>query len=824
MMKTYNVTGMSCAACSARVEKAVSAIEDVRSCSVNLLTGTMNVEGGDDDSIISAVVSAGYGASKKGEPSKREEINTQDKEIKAVVLRVVFSVLILLPLMYVSMGHVMWGWPLPFGIGDKPIATALIQLLLSGLILVINQKFFINGYKGVINRSPNMDTLVAMGAGISYIQSVYVVFEMCFSDMAHHLLHRLYFESAAMILTLITVGKLLETIAKGRTTDAIKGLMALTPDTARVIRDGKEITVPTSEVRVGELFVIRPGDKVAVDGIVTEGESSCDESMLTGESIPCEKGVGSHVYAASVNLNGYMVAEAVKVGEDTTMASVVKMVFDAAATKAPIAKAADRVAGYFVPAVLLIALITTLIWSFSDNGFGYALARGISVLVISCPCALGLATPVAIMVGNGIGAKGGVLFKNATSLETLGKVKTIALDKTGTITKGKTSVVDVVPLSVSESELLTLAYSLEVKSEHPLARAVCAYAEEKGYQPVELQGFSALVGSGVRALVDEDEIFCGNYLSSAERLADTTIAKEHYERLAKEGKTPLFVVKAGTLLGVIAISDVIKEDSATAIAELKKMGIKTVMLTGDNEETAKAIGKTAGVDEVIAGVLPGEKEGVIRRLSEGGRVAMVGDGINDAPALMRADVGIAIGCGTDIAIESADVVLMHSSLSEVPAAIKLSRATLKNIYENLFWAFIYNVVGIPLAAGLFIPLFNWELEPMFGAVAMSLSSFSVVMNALRLNLKPIFKKKILNDKKEKKTMTKTLMVKGMMCPHCEARVKSVLEALDCVEGAEVSHKGGYAKVTLKTEATDEYVSAPVINAGYEVYKVETESV
>ncbi len=831
-MKTYKVTGMTCSACSARVEKAVSSLEGVSHCSVNLLTETMSVDGSDDESIISAVKAAGYGIAETEKiKSGNSDGNTESAERKSIVLRLTLSVVILLPLMYISMGYVMWGWRLPLLLTENPVSIAILQLILSGLILLINQKFFISGFRAVLNKAPNMDTLVAMGSGVSYIWSIYILFLMCFAetkDAARHYLHELYFESAGMILTMITIGKLLESIAKGRTTDAIKGLMKLTPDTASVIRDGKEITVKTSDIKIGDKFVLRPGMRVPVDGIVLEGESSVDESMLTGESLPIEKSAGAQVYCATVNLSGYVICEAVSVGEDTSMAKIIKMVSDASATKAPIAKAADRVSGIFVPAVLGIAVISTLLWVIlSNNGIGYALARGISVLVISCPCALGLATPVAIMVGSGIGAKGGVLFKNATALEVLGRVKTVLLDKTGTVTKGEPRVTDVIALE-DENELISLAYSLEKRSEHPLAAAITAYAEERGARARSIDGFAALVGSGVFGNADGADIFGGSYKALSERAEPTEEIKKLYERLSGEGKTPIFFAKNNKPIGVIAVADIIKEDSAEAIHELRKMGVKTVMLTGDNERTARRIAEIAEVDEVIAGVLPDGKEAVVRAYKEKGRVAMVGDGINDAPALTSADVGIAIGRGTDIAIESADVVLMHSSLMDVSASVRLSRAALKTIHENLFWAFIYNAVGIPLASGLFIPIFGWELAPMFGAAAMSLSSFTVVMNALRLNFKRIFPKnvnknlqilEIKTEKEEVKKMTKTLKIEGMMCPHCEARVKTLLLGLDGVITAEVSHKEGTAAVTSEKEITNEKLTDLITNAGYKVISI-----
>ena len=825
-MKKYTVTGMSCAACSARVEGAVSKVFGVKSCSVNLLTGSMTVEGGEESEIISAVVKAGYGVKADANtfPKMKEE-----NEYKPIVLRLVFSAALLLILMYVSMGHVMWSFPLFEVFTKNPISIAIIELILSALILVINQRFFISGIKGIINRAPNMDTLVALGSGVSFIYSTVLLFAMCVSTDPHHYLHELYFESAAMIVTLITVGKLLESIAKGKTTSAVKSLMSLTPDTARVLRDEKEIIIPTGDVRIGDIIVLYPGDRVPTDLRVIKGESVADESSLTGESMPSEKTVGSTLYAGTVNLSGHLVCEATKVGEDTAMAKVVKMVSDASATKAPIAKIADRVSAVFVPTVLILALITGAVWFFIDGEIGHALMRAISVLVISCPCALGLATPVAIMVGSGIGARGGVLFKNATALEALGSVKTVALDKTGTITRGEPSVTDIIPVSVDGEELIAIAYSIEKKSEHPLARAVCVYAEENKAPYTEADSFKALVGSGVYAEIGGEEIYGGSYKFINEKFAVSDKERIAAEGLMNDGKTPLFFTRGGTILGIIGVSDTVKPDSKEAISEFKRLGIKTVMLTGDGERTARAIASSVGIDEVIAGVMPDEKADTVARLSKGGRVAMVGDGINDAPALTSATVGIAIGTGTDIAIESAEVVLMDDSLLDAVRAVKLSRATMKTIKENLFWAFIYNVIGIPLAAGVFIPILGWELEPMFGALAMSLSSFSVVMNALRLNLKPIFKKKKavkreenkeITVKTEENTMTKTMKIEGMMCPHCEARVKSTLEALDCVASAEVSHKTGEAVVTLTKDASNEELTKVITDAGYSVTGVE----
>lgn len=827
-MRSYNIKGMSCAACSARVEKAVSAVDGVTSCTVNLLTNSMTVEGADDAAVIAAVEAAGYGASVKGGERKNAAADPDaetKKEKRALIMRLVASVAILLPLMYVSMGHVMWGFPLPSALAENPIALGLSELILSALVMIVNQRFFVSGFKGALRRSPNMDTLVALGSGASFVWSVYLLFAMTFAepDARWHYLHEMYFESAAMILALITVGKTLEAYAKGKTTDAIKELMSLTPKTATVERDGKEIRIPSSEVRIGDIFTVRPGESISVDGVVVDGVSAVDESALTGESIPVEKSHGSHVYAATYNTSGVLRCEAVKVGEDTVMSQVVKMVTDAAATKAPIAKVADRVSGIFVPVVLSIAFITAAIWLFVNNSLGYALERAISVLVISCPCALGLATPVAIMVGSGIGARGGVLFKNATALEICGKAKTVALDKTGTVTRGEASVTDVISIGASEERLLSVALSLEVGSEHPLGAAVVKYARSVGAAPLEFSNFRSFTGSGVAVETDGVECYGGSFKSVGERIPLPHEAVRHYEELSDAGKTPLFFTEGDTLLGIIAISDTVRDDSAEAVAELKKMGLRTVMVTGDNERCAKAIGALAGVDEVISGVMPAEKEGVVARLSERGRVIMVGDGINDAPALTRADVGMAIGRGTDIAIESADVVLTHSRLSDVVAAVKLSRATLTTIYENLFWAFIYNAVGIPLAAGAFIHLFGWELKPMFAALAMSLSSFSVVMNALRLNFKKIFKKydktKILTVKEQDKTV-KILKVSGMMCRHCESRVCAALSALPSVSRAEASFESGEVKVTLGTDVSDGELVRAVEGAGYKASVVK----
>ncbi len=820
-MKKYKVTGMSCAACSARVEKAVSQVAGVDSCAVNLLTGTMNVDGGEESEVIFAVEAAGYGASLIGKEEKTDTEAQEGKEKRNIIIRLVSSVIILLPLMYVSMGHVMWGFPLPNIFESSAVAVGLIQLLLTALVMVINQRFFINGTKGVINRSPNMDTLVALGSGASFIWSAYVLFKMCIvgGESSFHLLHDLYFESAAMILTLITLGKMLEAHAKGKTTEAIKGLIKLTPKTATVIREGVEIVIPSEKIRPGDVFFVRPGESIAVDGVVIEGESTVDESTLSGESIPVEKSHGSEVFAATHNVSGFLKCEAVKVGEDTAMSQIIKLVSDASATKAPIAKVADRVAGIFVPTVLLIAFVTTLIWYFVNNSLGYALARGISVLVISCPCALGLATPVAIMVASGIGARGGVLFKNATALETCGRAKIIALDKTGTITRGKAEVARIIPIGVDEGELLSIAAALEVGSEHPLGVAIVRYASERGIELRRIENFKALAGSGVRCEYCGEEYFGGSYkfISSVAKI-DREL-KTYYEKLSDEGLTPVFFARREEVLGIIALADEVKEDSREAILELKKMGMRTVMLTGDNERCAMRIGSIAGIDEIVSELMPGDKEKTVRRLSESGSVIMVGDGINDAPALAAADVGMAIGSGTDIAIDSADVVLMHSSPADAARAVKLSRAALKTIHENLFWAFIYNVIGIPLAAGAFVHLLGWELNPMFGAAAMSLSSFSVVMNALRLNFKKIFKK---YDKTENYTvkectkMVKTITIEGMMCPHCEARVREVLESTGGLSDVKVSYKDGCATVTAGDGVTDEIIISVIEKAGYKV--------
>lgn len=838
-MQKYDVTGMSCAACSARVEKAVKKVDGVTSCSVSLLTNSMGVEGtASSDKIIAAVKAAGYGASLSGGAKQKSgdvgSDTLKDTETPALLRRLIASVVFLVVLMYISMGHMMWGWPLPEILAHNHVAQGLIQLILTAIIMVINQKFFISGFKGLIHRSPNMDTLVALGSGAALVYSTYALFAMTQAQLVGDhaavmsYMHELYFESAAMILTLITVGKTLEARSKGRTTDALKGLMRLAPKTAVVVRDGAEQQVEISQVRVGDIFVVRPGESIPVDGVVLEGSTAVNESALTGESISVDKQEGDRVSAATLNQSGFIRCEALKVGEDTTLSQIIKMVSDAAATKAPIAKAADKVSGVFVPIVISIAVITTIIWLFVGEGFGSALARGISVLVISCPCALGLATPVAIMVGNGVGAKNGILFKTAQSLELAGKVDTVVLDKTGTITQGQPRVTDIIPSEgVGENELLYLANSLERKSEHPLAKAILEYAEGLKISGGDVDDFKALPGNGLSGVIGSEEISGGNlkFISTKAKVSDEI--QRIALRLSEQGKTPLFFAKGGSLLGAIAVSDVIKEDSPEAVNQLKKMGIRVVMLTGDNERTAKAIGAEAGVDEVIAGVLPDGKESVIKRLRDEGRtVAMVGDGINDAPALTRADIGIAIGAGTDIAIDAADIVLMKSRLSDVPAAIRLSRKTLRNIHENLFWAFIYNIIGIPLAAGVFIPIFGWRLNPMFGAAAMSLSSVCVVTNALRLNFVKIFSSKhdkkirhknaLKNTKniKEKSAMTKTLKIEGMMCPHCEATVKSALEEVDGVLSAEVSHTEGKAEVTLSKDVPLEALQKAVEDKGY----------
>lgn len=832
-MKQYNVTGMSCAACSARVEKAVSAVKGVSSCSVNLLTNSMLVEGtADSSAIIAAVTAAGYGASEKGAKNEKAEKALADNATPQLKKRLIASLIFLVALMYISMGHSMWGWYLPAALSENYIAQALLQLILSAIIMVINQKFFISGFKGIIHGAPNMDTLVSLGAGAAFIYSTYALFMMTAApEHAAHYTHELYFESAGMILTLITVGKTLEARSKGKTTDALRGLMELAPETAVVIRNGEETEVPASDVIKGDIFVVRPGERIPVDGTVLEGNSAVNEAALTGESIPAEKSVGDKVSAATVNQTGFLRCEATDVGEDTALARIIKMVSDAAATKAPIAKTADKVSGIFVPVVIGIALVTTVVWLISGQTIGYALARGISVLVISCPCALGLATPVAIMVGSGVGAKNGILFKTAASLEETGRVKIVALDKTGTITCGTPTVTDIIPLSgVTENDLLSTAYALEVKSEHPLALAVTIEAQESGIKAEEVSGFEIKAGSGLTAILDGETLAGGNPAFISDFVQISGEVSEIVEKLSEEGKTPLLFSRGERLYGIIAVADRVREDSPAAIAELKKMGIRVVMITGDNRRTAAAIGAQAGVDEVIAEVLPDGKEQTVRELQKQGKVAMVGDGINDAPALTRADIGIAVGAGTDIAIDAADVVLMKSRLSDVPAAIRLSRGTLRNIRENLFWAFIYNAAGIPLAAGVFIPIFGWELNPMFGAAAMSLSSFCVVTNALRLNFLKLYPKakaeksssevQISIQKQEDKTMKKTMKIEGMMCGHCEAAVKKCLEELSGVEAAEVSHESGTAVVTLSAEVSSETLKAAVEAKDYKVISVD----
>ena len=886
-MKQYTVTGMSCAACSSRVEKAVSKVPGVTACSVSLLTNSMGVEGDvPPETVIHAVEDAGYGASLKGQGTAAQaqsaseaEDALKDRETPVLKHRLIASLGFLAVLMYMSMGHMMWGWPLPHFMDGNHVAMGLLQLLLAGIIMVINQKFFISGFKGLLHRAPNMDTLVALGSGASFIYSTYALFAMTDAQLKGNdtavmsYMHEFYFESAAMILALITVGKMLEARSKGKTTDALKGLMKLAPKTAVIIRDGVETKVPIDEVKKGNVFVVRPGENIPVDGVVLEGTSAVNEAALTGESIPVDKAQGDPVSAATVNQSGYLRCEATRVGEDTSLSQIIRMVSDAAATKAPIAKIADRVSGVFVPAVITIAVVTTIIWLLAGQTFGFALARGISVLVISCPCALGLATPVAIIVGNGMGAKNGILFKTAVSLEETGKMDIVALDKTGTITSGEPRVTDVIPSGgVTEKELVSLALSLEKKSEHPLAKAVLLYAKEQQIDAPEAADFQALPGNGLSGTLDGASLAGGSFSYISGHTTVSAQEQASFERLASEGKTPLCFMKNGRLAGMIAVADVIKEDSPQAVKELQNMGIRVVMLTGDNERTARAIGAQAGVDEVIAGVLPDGKESVIRSLKEQGKVAMVGDGINDAPALTRADIGIAIGAGTDIAIDAADVVLMKSRLSDVPAAIRLSRATLRNIHENLFWAFFYNVVGIPLAAGLWYPIFGWKLNPMFGAAAMSLSSFCVVTNALRLNLfkmhdaskdHPMRKRaeKAANKGGEKAenagavrvgaedtrsigqtangnetvskemqksenqknninmegiTMTKTMNIEGMMCGHCEARVKKALEALAGVESAEVSHEKGTAVVSMSADVADDTLKEAVEAQDYKV--------
>ena len=845
-MEQYIVTGMSCAACSTRVEKAVSKVPGVTSCSVSLLTNSMGVEGtATEQEIIKAVADAGYGASKKGEGAAKTQSSSasagedmlKDRTTPALKKRLIASLGFLIVLMYFSMGHMMWGWPVPGFMKDNHVMMGLLQMLLTIAVMVINQKFFISGFKGMIHRAPNMDTLVALGSGASFVYSTYALFAMTDAQMRGDMdavmsyMHDFYFESAAMILALITVGKMLEARSKGKTTDALKGLMKLAPKTAVVIRGEKEVQVSIEQVQKGDCFVVKPGENIPVDGEVIEGNSAVNESALTGESIPVDKAVGDKVSAATVNQSGYLKCRATRVGEDTTLSQIIQMVSDAAATKAPIAKIADRVSGVFVPTVITIAVITIIVWLIAGQSIGFALSRGIAVLVISCPCALGLATPVAIMVGNGMGARNGIMFKTAVSLEETGKMQIVALDKTGTITSGEPKVTDIIPAAgVTEDTLLKCAYALENKSEHPLARAILEKAKEENAGIEEVTGFQALPGNGLTAILDGHTLYGGNHTFISSKVSVDGDIQKKAEKLAEAGKTPLFFGNEDRLLGVIAVADVIKEDSPQAIKELQNMGIHVVMLTGDNERTAKAIGQQAGVDEVIAGVLPEGKEQVIRKLKEKGKVAMVGDGINDAPALTRADMGIAIGAGTDVAIDAADVVLMKSRLSDVPAAIRMSRATLRNIHENLFWAFFYNIIGIPLAAGVWYPLFGWKLNPMFGAAAMSLSSFCVVSNALRLNLFKMYdaskdkklkaKKEKKRSKKEDKTMKKIMHIEGMMCGHCEAAVKKALEALPQVDEAVVSHEAGKAELTLNAEIADDVLKKTVEDKDYTVTSVE----
>lgn len=832
-MKKFNVTGMSCAACSSRVEKAVSKVNGVKSVSVSLLTNSMGVEGSaSDESIIAAVEKAGYGASVAGGEKKQSAENEQlkDKDTPVLMHRLIASVGFLAVLMYISMGHMMLGWPLPNFFTDNHIAMGLVQLLLCVIIMVINQKFFINGFKGLIHRSPNMDTLVALGSGASFVYSVYALFAMTDAqvkgnaDLVMSYMHEFYFESAAMILTLITVGKMLEAHSKGKTTNALKALLNLAPKKATLLIDGKETEVTVDKVKKGDVFVVRPGESIPVDAEITDGSTAVDESALTGESIPVDKTVGDSVSAGTINKSGFIKCSATAVGEDTALSQIIKMVSDAAATKAPVAKIADKVSGVFVPVVIVIAVVTIAVWLLCGQTVDYALARGISVLVISCPCALGLATPVAIMVGNGMGARKGILFKTASSLEAAGKIQIAVLDKTGTITKGEPKVTDVIPFGISENELLQYAYSIETKSEHPLAKAVIAKAQEIGLVPYEITDFKAESGNGLSGEYNGEKIIGGSkkYISSLINISNDISSRA--DSLSEEGKTPLFFMKGDKLLGIIAVADVIKDESPQAVKELQNMGIRVVMLTGDNERTAKAVGKLAGVDEVIAGVLPDGKEKVVADLKKQGKVLMVGDGINDAPALTRADIGMAIGSGTDIAIDAADVVLMKSKLTDVPATVRLSRKTLRNIHENLFWAFIYNVIGIPLAAGVWIPLLGWQLNPMFGAAAMSLSSFCVVTNALRLNFfditNPKKDRKIKQkSKKDDNAMTKTMKIDGMMCSHCEGRVKQSLEGLAQVSQAEVSHEKGTAVVTLTAEVSNDVLKKTVEDQGYNVISI-----
>ena len=831
-MKQYNVTGMSCTACSTRIEKAVSAVDGVTSCSVNLLTNSMGVEGtASEKDIISAVEKAGYGAFPKNSEKVKSDDIPADRETHELKKRLVWSVIFLVVLMYFSMGYAMWGWYLPPFLDGNYIAIGIIQLLLTVIIMFINRKFFISGFRGAVHGSPNMDTLVALGSGASFVYSLYALFAMTSAQLdgnsqhLMHLMHEFYFESSAMILTLITVGKTLEARSKGKTTDALKSLMKLAPKNAVVIRDGKEFSVPVENIRKGDVFVVRSGENIPADGVIIDGNCAVDESALTGESIPADKSEGDYVSSGTINKSGFIKCEALKVGEDTVLSQIIKMVSDASATKAPVAKIADKVSGIFVPAVIAIAVITLIVWLIAGESFGFALARGISVLVISCPCALGLATPVAIMVGNGVGAKNGILFKTAESLEETGKINIVALDKTGTVTMGKPEVTDIITADgFSESNFLSTAVSLEKKSEHPLAFAVLKKAEELKIEPQEVSDFKVLAGNGLTAVINNSEVVGGNFnfISSKTEIPDKI--RKTSEKLSEQGKTPMFFCKDNIFIGIIAVADVIKEDSAEAVRELHNMGIRVVMLTGDNQRTAKAIGNQIGADEVIAGVLPDGKENVIRNLKKQGRVAMVGDGINDAPALARADIGIAIGNGTDIAIDSADVVLMKSRVRDIPSAIRLSRKTLKNIHENLFWAFIYNIIGIPIATGLFIPLFGLKLNPMFGAFAMSLSSFCVVSNALRLNLFDIHnsaKDKKIKSKSERKkvSMKKIIRIDGMMCGHCESTVKKALEAIPAVESADVSHEKGTAVVELNSAVSDDVLRKAVEDKDYTVTEI-----
>ncbi len=835
-MKQYDVSGMSCAACSARVEKAVNSVEGVSTCAVSLLTNSMGVEGNaSPDDIIRAVEKAGYGAKlKNGNEKTAQNDNLKDRETPKILKRLIASILLLVPLMYISMGHMMWNFPLPDFLAENHLSTAIMQMILSASVLVINQHFFISGFKGIIHRAPNMDTLVSLGSGFSFVYSVVSVFLMSAAQMRGdgeavlRYMHNLYFESAAMILTLITVGKLLEAYSKGKTTNALKGLMNLAPKTATVIRNGEEKIISVDEIALGDIFVVKTGESIPIDGVVTEGECSVDESALTGESIPVDKAEDSSVFAGTINLNGYIKCRATKTGENTVLSQIIKTVEEASATKAPIAKTADRVSAVFVPAVILVSVVTLIIWLIVGKGVSYSLARAVSVLVISCPCALGLATPVAVMVASGIGAKNGILFKNAASLEETGRIQIVCLDKTGTVTKGEPEVCDIIPSeNISEENLIKLAYSLEIKSSHPLANAVNAYAENNGISAYESDDFKTLAGSGVSAVINGRGCFAGSYKFISTKADITSEMKSKIEALSKSGKTPLLFTLEDKLIGIIAVRDSVKPDSKKAVDELKNMGIRVVMLTGDSKNTAKAIANEVGADEVFSEVLPNEKEGIIRKLQSFGKVAMVGDGINDAPALTRADIGIAIGAGSDIAIDSADVVLMNNSLCDVPAAIRLSRKTLKNIYENLFWAFIYNIIGIPLAAGAFIPLTGWEMNPMFGAAAMSLSSVCVVSNALRLNLfKPKNAKKdkrikfVDIDIREESSMTKTVKIEGMMCMHCENAVKKALEAFSEVDSAEVSHEKGEAVLTLNSVLDDEKIKSTVEELEYKVLGIE----